>query len=257
MRTRALALILTSVVLAGPVGAAESSSPVVVELFTSQGCSSCPDADRLLSTWGAKGFAAGKLLPLSFDVDYWNYLGWKDIFSAPAWSDRQQSYAAALGVRKYTPQMVVAGRAAFVGSDGEQAQEAAARFAGERPRARLSLKALPSTRARLDVEVEPTAQAEGLHVMLALFENGLVTDVARGENGGRALRNDFVVRRLIDLGPLEPGQVLQRRIDEPWDPGWRKDHSGAAIFLQDPQTLAVYDARAAYPLATRAAETHE
>mgnify|MGYP001618086244 FL=1 len=85
-------------------------------------------------------------------------------------------------------------------------------------------------------------------MILALFENGLVTDVSRGENGGRALRNDFVVRRLIDLGALEAGKVLKRRLDEPWDAGWRKDRSGAALFLQDPKTLAVYDARAAYPL---------
>jgi hypothetical protein len=222
-----------------------------VELFTSQGCSSCPDADRLLSTWGAKGFAAGKLLPLSFDIDYWNYLGWRDVFSTPAWSELQGRYAAALGVGTYTPQMVVAGREAFVGSDAERAAAAAAHFAGEPARAKLSIKSLPSPQARLDVEVTPFAAAAGLHVMLAFFENDLVTDVSRGENGGHTLRNDFVVRSLVDLGALKSGQMLRRRVDEPWNAGWRKDHAGAALFLQDPDTLAVYDAEAAFPLAQR------
>lgn len=229
-------------------GAADSRSPVVVELFTSQGCSSCPDADRLLSTWGAQGFANGRLLPLSFDVDYWNYLGWRDVLSAPAWSERQSRYAQALGVRVYTPQMVVAGREAFVGSDGEQAAAAAARYSGETARARISLKSLPSPRARLDVDIRPERAAAGLHVMLALFENGLATEVSRGENEGRRLKNDFVVRRLIDLGSLEAGKEFKRRLETPWDAAWRKDRSGAAVFLQDPLTLAVYDARVAFPL---------
>jgi hypothetical protein len=249
MRARSLGPFLVSALLAAPAAAAESASRVVVELFTSQGCSSCPDADQLLSSWGAKGFAAGELLPLSFNVDYWNYLGWRDLFSAPAWSQRQSRYAAALGARTYTPQMVVAGRQAFVGSDGRQAAAAAARFRGEPPRARLSIGSLPSPRARLDVQVEPLPAAAGLHVILVLFENGLVTEVSSGENGGRELKNDFVVRSLTDLGPLESGKTLKRRLEVPWESGWRKRSSGGAIFLQDPKTLAVYDARAAYPLA--------
>lgn len=227
------------------------ADPVVVELFTSQGCSSCPDADRLVSTWGAKLFSEGRVLPLSFDVDYWNYLGWRDVFSAPAYSQRQAAYARTLGARTYTPQMVVAGRAAFVGSDAEAAADAVARFAGEKATARVSIEPVvsPASRALLRVKAAPLSPPSGEpRVMLALFENGLTTDVSSGENSGRSLRNDFVVRRLVDLGPLPPGG-LSRAVDEAWDPAWRKDRGGAAVFIQDARTLAVTAARWTYPLA--------
>src|SRR5208282_2701283 len=111
---------------------AQPASPVVVELFTSQGCSDCPAADALISGWGREEFVRGRVLPLSFDVDYWNYLGWKDVFSLPSYSSRQRRYASALGVGVYTPQMIVAGRSAFVGSDRTKAAQEAARFLGPR-----------------------------------------------------------------------------------------------------------------------------
>jgi hypothetical protein len=242
MKTLALAALVSLLRVPATAG------PVVLELFTSQGCSSCPGADRLLSTWGAEQFRAGRALPLSFDVDYWNYLGWRDVFSAPRWSERQSRYAAALGERTYTPQLVVAGRRAFVGSDAEQARAALERFSGEPARAALAVRALPSERAKLEVSIEPTRSAAGLHAVLALFESGLVTQVARGENAGRALKNDFVVRQLVDLGPVTPGKTFLRRLEQPWDASWKKQNSGAAVFLQDPKTLAVYDAASAAPL---------
>jgi hypothetical protein len=239
--------------LAAALAVSAAAQPVVVELFTSQACSSCPPADRLLSSWGAAQFRSGRVLPLSFGIDYWDELGWKDVFSAPSWSQRQTRYAQALGTPIYTPQMVVAGREAFVGSDAARAAAAVARFSGGPPRAKLSLKVLASPQARLEIEVEPSSSAAGLHAMLALFENGLLTHVSRGENEGRALRNDFVVRRLVDLGPLESGKTLRLRTEEPWDPGWKKFNAGAALFLQDPKTLAVYDARSAFPVAAKEA----
>lgn len=205
---------------------------VLVELYTSQGCSSCPDADRLLSTWGADQARAGRIVPLSFDVDYWDYLGWKDVFSAPEWSRRQARYARALGSRTYTPQMVVAGRETVVGSDEDALASAVARHAGEPARARIAL-------SRRSVVIEPGAGAAGLHAMVAYFENGLSTKVERGENAGRELRSDFVVRKLQDLGPLQEGKRWKRALDP--------KALGVAVFLQDPETLAVYDAAASPP----------
>ncbi len=237
-------------------GEAEVPGPVVVELFTSQGCSSCPSADAVFSTWGAEGFARGEVLPLSFDVDYWDYLGWKDLFSAPAYSERQRLYDVALRVRTYTPQMVVAGRAAFVGSDRSEAESQVGRFLGEPRRARLSVARARSSRLGLAVAAERLGKAEGdLHVMLALFESGLVTDVRAGENQGRALKNDFVVRRLVDLGGLpRDGKPLRRQVDAQWEPGWNAGRAGAAVFLQDADTRAIYDAASLYPLARQAVE---
>ena len=246
---------LAAAVLLASAVPAYATKPVVVELFTSQGCSSCPDADALLSSWGAQGFREGSILPLSFNVDYWNYFGWKDLFSAPEWSVRQARYASAIGDRTYTPQMVVAGRVSFVGSDARRAQAAVASLGDEPQRARLGLVSTPSPQVKLDLSVAPVSEsANGLHLVLVLFESGLLTDVSAGENAGRRLRNDFVVRRLVDLGPLDSRRTFRRRWAGPWDPTWKKERAGAAIFLQDPRTLAIFDARAVYPLASRSQE---
>jgi hypothetical protein len=240
MSMKIIAVLFALVSTAGAVEA-----PVVLELFTSQGCSSCPDADALLSSWGMRLFQEGRALPLAFNVDYWNYLGWKDVFSEPAYSGRQRRYASALGVRTYTPQLVVAGREALVGSDASSAQAALARQSATGP-SRVRVSAPASSRARLKVEV--AAGGPGARVMLALFENGLWTDVTSGENKGQRLRSDFVVRRLVDLGPLPDGKPFRRHVDEAWDPSWNKASSGAAVFLQDPRTLAISDAAWVFPL---------
>src|ERR1700681_1033381 len=104
-----------------PAKGAPGRGPVVVELFTSQGCSSCPPADRLLSRLQGDSRTAGTVIPLAFHVDYWNRLGWSDPFSSAAWSERQMTYAKALhSNRIYTPQLVVGGRAECVGSEERQ-----------------------------------------------------------------------------------------------------------------------------------------
>ena len=103
-------------------------APLVIELFTSQGCSSCPPAEKLLDKLAHDGKIAGRtVLPLAFHVDYWDDLGWADPFALPAWTERQQQYAHALGDdRVYTPEMIVAGRVGFVGSDALHAAKAIA-----------------------------------------------------------------------------------------------------------------------------------
>ncbi|MDE2293612.1 MAG: DUF1223 domain-containing protein [Elusimicrobia bacterium] len=241
---RLLALLLAAALPAVPAAA----NPVLVELFTSQGCSSCPAADRLLSTWGKRGFELGVSLPLSFDVDYWNYLGWRDVFSSPGWSARQQAYSTALRARTYTPQMVVGGRAAFVGTNAAVAENAVELYHREAYPAAVRVRVSPSTRVHLTVDVTAEAPLAGEpHVMLALFENGLVTRVERGENGGRTLRSDFVVRRLRDLGPLGP-RGFHRKVEDPWDRRWDARRAGAAVFVQDLRTMRVLGASSAFPL---------
>src|SRR4051812_46079004 len=108
---------------AASTGASRPAGVAVVELFTSEGCSSCPPADRLLADLASEAARVGQpVFTLSFHVDYWNGLGWADPFSRPAYSERQRSYADALGGGTYTPEMTVNGKAAFVGSDAARAR---------------------------------------------------------------------------------------------------------------------------------------
>ncbi|MEM7482134.1 MAG: DUF1223 domain-containing protein [Acidobacteriota bacterium] len=169
---------------------------ILVELFTSQGCSSCPPADRLMGTFtGSKDVAV-----LAFHVDYWNRLGWQDPFSQSAWSVRQRDYALAMDLETvYTPQMVVDGLGEGVGSDASELKKL---LAEARQRERPGL--LTQTRTGVDLRLlDPIDQAAELWV--AEVENGLVTQVERGENADRTLHNHFVVRKLTRLAELRAG----------------------------------------------------
>jgi hypothetical protein len=187
----------------------------VVELFTSEGCSSCPPADDLLASLREQAERSGKpVFVLSFHVDYWDSLGWPDPFAAPAYTERQQAYGRALGQRGiYTPQMVVNGVEAFVGSDRAHAtsaiEQALARPAG----AALSLApVVDATRAAgaitVRYRISGAPLASGGELSLALVERGLESRVARGENAGRTLRHENVVRAFAQA-PASPssGQI--------------------------------------------------
>ena len=208
-----------------PRAALPGAGPVIVELFTSQGCSSCPPADRALSTLVRDGHVGDRaVVPLAFHVDYWDDLGWADPFSRPAWSQRQYAYAT--GARVYTPQLVVGGRADVLGSDV--------------PAVRAAITAAPLP-ARLDAHVRwhddratITATAPpGADVWVALYEDELTTRVARGENAGEALRNDHVVRRLERVVTAGASADLDLALD----PSWR--HLGAVAFAQRPDRAIV------------------
>src|SRR6266545_7033088 len=171
----------------GAVGTA-----VVVELFTSQGCSSCPPADRLLAQLPDAVAADGiQLLPLAFHVDYWDDLGWRDPFSRGEWTERQKQYADVLaGGRIYTPQLVVQGGSDVVGSDRSGAL-AAIRRAARRANDAAHIRATRSGRERLTVAVDADLAGRrapaAADAWVALVESNLATDVAAGENRGRAL----------------------------------------------------------------------
>lgn len=196
-----------------------ASGPLVLELFTSQGCSSCPPADRLLSELVATGSAADRpVLPLSFHVDYWNDLGWTDPFSLPRWSARQQEYAAALGERGvYTPQVVIGGRAHVVGSDRRALFKAVAKAPPVRA---LNVDA---TWTASELRVRARGAAAGEELWLALWEDGLASEVKRGENRGSTLRHDHVVRRLV---PLDQDGIAAIELDSSWK------RLGGAVFAQ-------------------------
>ena len=226
----------------GPTADSAKVPGVLVELFTSQGCSSCPPADRLLARLGTD--ATIKVVPLSFHVDFWNSLGWTDPFSGHAWTLRQEAYARAFrldGV--YTPQAVVDGGAEMNGAD-EARLRAAIRAAAGRPAAVLKLDletADSQVDAHVNVDLPEALRGRKLDLWVALFETGLVTSVARGENGGSALHNDYVVRRLehAQTIPANGTGRSQSSVRLRFDRDWKRPNLGVAAFVQDPRSLEV------------------
>ncbi len=258
----AAALLSLSIGAAGPEppapSSASSSAPpaaapvpaghmVLVELFTSQGCSSCPPADVLLTKLGEQGM--GRVVPLSFHVDFWNHGGWSDPFSSAEWTRRQIAYARMFGIPSvYTPQGVVDGGAELVGSNEDGLRKAIA-AAASRPAAMITLRLEPSdakVRVHADVDLPEALRDRKLDLMFAVFETDLVTSVGRGENGGRTLRNDYVVRSLKRDGRLSPEKSgrAQSTATLSLDKGWNHSHLGVAAFVQDPQSLAISGASA-------------
>lgn len=194
--------------------------PVVIELFTSQGCSSCPPADVLLAKIARDGKVGHRTVaPLTFHVDYWNDLGWPDPFSTPAWTERQRQYADALGDdRVYTPELVVAGGAGMVGSQELGVKAAILTAPKQQP------VAAKATWGATTLTVEATAPA-GADVFVAVWEDGTRTAVPRGENAGETLISDRVVRRLEHVASA--GTTGTRTIQlGPWTAG------GAVAFAQ-------------------------
>jgi hypothetical protein len=179
----------------GAEGTAKGASFAVVELFTSEGCSSCPPADNVLHALAQEAQGRPVFL-LSFHVDYWNDLGWPDPFSAEAFTDRQRAYArAGSGSGLYTPQMIVGGRDAFIGSNAGEARRRIEESLARPALAAVSLRARVDPGAsHVDVAYTVTGATEDAVLNVALVERDLVVRVLRGENAGRMLRHENVVR---------------------------------------------------------------
>jgi hypothetical protein len=218
--------------------ATPAERPVIVaELFTSQGCSSCPPADRLLSSIDEPAADGVEVIPLAFHVDYWDDLGWKDPFSTAAWTERQQRYAARVsGGRVYTPMLVVQGREHMVGSSKDEISGAIGR-AARSPADGAAITGRLVGPGRVAIDADAGSAAAG--VFLALVESGIDTQVTRGENQGRVLRNDFIVRRLARPFELAARQRKSETVDVAIDPSWHRDRLGVVLFLQDPESLAI------------------
>lgn len=225
------------------VASAAGRAPVIVELFTSEGCSSCPPADALLSRLDKTQPVEGALvIPLAMHVDYWNHLGWSDPFSSKEFSARQGEYASAYGKDGvYTPQMIVDGVKEFPGGNTGLALDEIAKAARTR-KAEVKLtrgaKDEEGGGVRLGVRIEKLPKLAGgdaAYVLLALTESGLSTDVSRGENAGRRLGHVGVVRRLTTIGPLDAASdgtfsaETLIRIEK----NWRRENMHAVVFAQE------------------------
>jgi hypothetical protein len=228
---------------------ASTSAPVLVELFTSQGCSSCPPAESLLSGWGRESFRKGEIIPLAFHVDYWDELGWPDPFSSPAFTRRQNEYARAFrSASVYTPQMVVNGRTDFTGSDLARARREVEKSIPlpANGSLRVELGRNADGKIRLEIFARPESRAARLYC--AVFENGLVTEVRRGENRGKTLTEDFVVRDFRKLADLPARTSYDQTIQLNWNPDWDPKKCGAAVFLQEEENAVIATARSVFPL---------
>lgn len=185
----------------------------VVELFTSQGCESCPPAEELLTEIERDARERGEpIFALGFHVDYWDYLGWPDRFADGAYSARQQAYARAFGSGQlYTPQMVVNGTVEFVGSDRRRAATAIASALTAVATTPLALSVEDAATGgghRVVVDYQTERPPERAVLNVAIVERGLVSEVARGENAGKTLRQDNVVRAFTSVGlDTERGRV--------------------------------------------------
>ena len=208
----------------------------VVELFTSQGCSSCPPADQLLGTLVDQAEEQDQpIYALSFHVAYWNYLGWHDPFSREAFTDRQRQYAQTLGESVYTPQMIVNGTSVFVGSKTATA-ETEIQQALRQPATHSVALAAEVVNELIQVRFEVAGPTEGQVLQVALVERALSVDVKRGENGGRTLHHDNVVRRFdtFVLGG-EPNGSSSLALPDKLD----LDHASLIAYVQDAQSLAI------------------
>ena len=219
---------VASFLLATPVVA--SARPVVVELFTSEGCSSCPPADAYLSELARD---RPDVLPLAFHVTYWNSLGWQDPYSLDAATQRQAQYSARFGESAYTPQMVVDGRKGLVGSN-RRAAEAAIRVAQQADEAGVDVSGVRHG-GMLSVTVgSGTGRGQ---VLVVGYDAGHVTQVGRGENAGRALVESNIVRSIRSVGEWT-GAPLKLESTPPAG-------EQAAILIQSPDGTIIGAARVA------------
>lgn len=253
-----IAAVVTVLVLGGGVAVARRATavheratqgprvPVLAELFTSEGCSSCPPADDLLRHLLEKQPIDGvEVIAISEHVDYWNRLGWRDPFSSAQFSERQSDYARAFASgRIYTPQLVVAGHIDAVGNDADAVRRALLKAAKD-ARATLSVSASRVAGGQASVKVLVSqmpahAASSTIDVVVAVVEDGLVTDVPRGENARKRLRHDAVVRVLRPIGSLSPsasGGEFNRVVDVA---GAGDSHPLRVVaFLQDRKTRVV------------------
>lgn len=222
-------------------------TPVIVELFTSEGCSSCPPADALLARLNNDQPVSGaSIIALEEHVDYWDHLGWRDPYSGEKFTERQNSYAGAFqNAGVYTPQMVVDGRLEFVGSHERKARQAIAESAKAPKRevlVKVAAEAAGASEIPLEIHVEKISglsREDRPEIFLAITESGLHSEVARGENAGRKLDHFGVVRSLERVGAgraekdgnTETGFSVTTRAK--LASTWKRENLHVVCFIQD------------------------
>ena len=218
-RILASMILAATAIWAQPDRAAAQGAPVLVELFTSQGCNSCPPADAYLGQLADRT----DVIALSMHVDYWDYLGWRDVFASPAHTQRQRAYAKHMRERMvYTPQIVVHGREAMVGSHTAKVDDAITRQALAPSAAEVALQMRGD---RLVAEISPQAESAGGQVLMVWFNRAQNVAIRSGENRGREITYYNVVAGWSDLGAWRGGRIA---MTAPKPMG----ADGVAVFIQ-------------------------
>jgi hypothetical protein len=236
-------LILVSTTVGFLPAAGLSRNPVLLELFTSEGCSSCPPADRLLQVLDqTQPIDNAELVVLSEHVDYWNSLGWKDRFSSSALTERQSNYASQLHLAAvYTPQLIIDGRLEVVGSNAANVR-ASILAAARDEKAPLQIEAVESQgkkmRIRISVERWPAGENGHALLLLAVASNQMESHVSAGENAGKQLTHVAVVRSLQSLGEVGLATPLNREVTIPVNPA-EKGSVRIVAFIQDSKSQRV------------------
>jgi hypothetical protein len=226
-------------------------TPVLVELFTSEGCSSCPPADALLRKLTAQQPIPGaEIIGLEEHVDYWNHDGWTDPYSSPEWTERQQDYVATLKEDAYTPELVVDGQRQFVGNNSHQAEIEIEKAAGS-VKTEVTLSAAKpdgNGSQRFSVSVGKLAGGrmdDAAEVWLAVTEDGLHSAVSRGENAGRVLQHVATLRSLHKIGTANAsgasasftGDTLVK-----FNPRWNPEKLHVVVFVQEKKSRRILGA---------------
>jgi hypothetical protein len=213
-----------------------SRKPVVVELFTSEGCSTCPPADALLQKLQEQQPIAGAdVIALEEHVDYWNSLGWTDPYSSAEYTQRQAAYAIALKNQEYTPQMVVDGRAQFIGSS-------------ERDAAMEIAKAARSVQTDVTIASSKTDPKGSQEFSVAVGEDGLESSVNRGENSGQRLHHAATLRSLRKIGVADPNKTPSSFTGDPrlkLDSHWNAEKLRVVVFVQEKKSRVILGAASA------------
>ncbi len=250
-------LSLAALALVRPPSQAYSSTPqtartpVVVELFTSEGCSSCPPADALLARLSQEQLAGNvQLIALEEHVDYWNDLGWADPFSSRDWTSRQYVYSGVLGNgNPYTPQMVVDGTVEFVGSHTQKAHETILKAASKAKVPVMLVQSNPNEPGKENFSVkvaklEGTSRGDAAEVWLVITETGLHSAVTRGENAGEDLHHAAVVRSMRKIGEAKAdGETsLAGDASVPLQKEWKRENLRAVLLVQEKKSRRILGA---------------
>ncbi|MGC1594074.1 MAG: DUF1223 domain-containing protein [Candidatus Acidiferrales bacterium] len=226
-------------------------TPVIVELFTSEGCSSCPPADLLLQKLEAEQpLTRADIIGLEEHVDYWNHDGWIDPYSSPEWTQRQLEYGELLKTQPYTPQMVVDGESQFVGSDGRDVALAIQKGASS-PKTEVAINAgAPDAKdtQHFAVSIKKLAgetPGDVAEVWLAVTENGLRSSVNRGENAGHVLAHVATLRSLRKIGVAAGNGAGDSFTGEPRvkiDSHWNRENLAVVVFVQEKRSRKIIGA---------------
>lgn len=248
--------IILLTILAGLTGAEQTrgadarngAAPILVELFTSEGCSSCPPADTWLQQLDrSQPISGAQVIVLSEHVDYWNHDGWKDTYSSSLLTDRQSGYVRALGLSSpYTPQVIVDGKDELRLNDPRQVSQVLLK-AARAPQVPVSIGATsidgnsPAV-LRAHVEADGTSEKRNADIYAAVALDHAESQVLRGENGGRRLTHTAVVEELIRIGKVDKGKIFSQDFQANLKPGIDPNNLRLVVFVQEPDLGSVLGA---------------